>query len=194
MCPDPGVTFRTIETVAAILDEARPVLLRMTLLSYGKVAALQRSRGGEPSTVFPSGESEPLAESYAAAFAQAQTVDQARALLDEARAELSTWLRRPLAPDTTETLDELMARIVQDGWALTPDDCARAMRCLPSLVRRARIAAGRHPETGQHLPTVLLDRMAWARVLDSAGLSLRQIEVLTGVPKSTLHYRLSKAA
>lgn len=177
-----------------VMNEARTVLVRMTLLSYGKVAAMERSRGGESALVGPGGESSPMAEEYAALFAKARTPEHARVILDEARAELSAWMRRPLAPDTTETLDELMARIVEDGWAMTPDECAFAMRCLPSLVRRARLLGGRNPETGKHLPTIQHDRMAWARMLDSAGLSVRQIELLTGVPKSTLHDHLSKAA
>ena len=96
-----------------------------------------------------------------------------------------------LANGTTETLEELCARIVQDGWAIPTDECARAMRCTPTLVRRARLAAERHPETGYSLPPRQQDPMEWALKLDAVGLSVRQIATLTGLPKSTIHDRLS---
>lgn len=165
--------------------EQRTLLVRMTLLSYGGVAVFGR-RGGEVERVGPSGELRPMAERWRVRFA----VDTSADALDEARAELDAWIRRPLAPGTTETLEELCERIVVDGWAIGAEECARAMRCTPTLVRRARLAALRHPETGYALPERNGDAMAWARMLDVAGLTVRAIEALTGVPKSTLHDRL----
>lgn len=158
----------------------------MTLLSHGKVAALQRSRGGDADRIGPNGEAHPMHERWAALIAAAPDAGTARLLLEQAEAELGAWLRRPLAPDTAETLEELAARIVADGWGITAPEAACAMRCTPTLVRRLRLAARRHPENGYALPERHGDPLTDARVLDKAGLSLRQIEALTGLPKSTL--------
>jgi hypothetical protein len=81
---------------------------------------------------------------------------------------------------------------VSDGWGVSADDCARAMRCTPTMVRRARLAEMRHPDNGYVLPDGH-DPITWAVELDSIGLTLRQIEAVTGVPRTTLHYRLTKA-
>lgn len=167
------------------------VLVRMALVSYGAVQSFgPRSRSADRQ-LRPPGESAPMVDRWAALFAGAADAEQLRALVGEAQAELDAWLRRPLVPETTETLGELCARIVSDGWGITAEECARAMRCTVTLVRRSRLDAVRHPETGYHLPGRQSDPMAWALRLDMAGLSLREIEDLTGVPKSTLHDRLS---
>lgn len=131
-------------------------------------------------------------EAWSAIFAGVSDPELARTLLDEARAELDAWLRRPLAHDTTETWEELAARIVGDGWGVTAQECAMAMRCTPTMVRRARLAEMRHPDTGYHLPEAP-DPITWAIELDRMGLSLREIEGITGVAKSTLHDRISRA-
>jgi DNA-binding IclR family transcriptional regulator len=163
----------------------------MSLLSYGTVQVLGAHSRSAAGQVMPPGESAPMHDRWALVFDRHHEPERLRDLLAEARAELDGWLRRPLAPDTTETLEELCARIVTDGWGVTADDCSRAMRCTPTLVRRARLAATRHPESGYHLPVRTVDPWRWAHQLDSAGLSVRQIAALTGVPKSTLHERLS---
>jgi hypothetical protein len=162
----------------------------MSLVSYGNVQNFgPRSRSAVRQSR-PQGESFPMAERWADIFERAHP-DALPELLDEAQAELDAWLHRPLAPDTTETLEELGARIVRDGWGISADECARAMRCTPTLVRTARLAEGKHPETGHSLPARESDAMSWALRLNMAGLSLREIEALTGVPKTTLHRRLS---
>jgi len=168
--------------------DARTLLFRMSLLSYGDTQRLG-GRGGESGRIGPPGEARPMADRWARAFAGA-TPETLPGLIEEARAEFDAWIRRPLAPDTTETWEELAERIVTDAWGITADECAVAMRCTPSMVRRARLAEMRHPETGYSLP-VERDVVAWARALDDAGLTLGQIETLTGVPKTTLHDRLT---
>jgi hypothetical protein len=133
-------------------------------------------------------------EEWALIF-EATPADQAAAVLDEARSELDAWIRRPFAPDTTESWEEIAARIVADGWGLSAMDCAVAMRCNLSMVRRARLAELRHPETGYVIPDDLRrDPLSWAIQLDAIGLTLRQVEAITGVPKSTLHDRLGSRA
>lgn len=168
------------------------MLARMALLSYGAVTKLGGTRGGESGHVGPSGDAHPMVDRWAALFAGAVTPEALAALTDEARYDYDTTIRRALAPDTTETWEELAARIVADGWGITADECAMAMRCTPTMVRRARLAEMRHPDTGHALP-VDDDPRAWARRLDEAGLTLRQIEAVTGVSKSAVH-RMKSAA
>jgi hypothetical protein len=175
-------------------SEARALLLRMALISYGSVSRFGGRRGGEPEHVGPPGENAPMADLWAERFSRVEHADELAMLVRVATHEFDSYVRRQLAPDTTESLEELCARIVSDGWGVSTDDCARAMRCTPTLVRRARLAALRHPESGYPLPERESDPMAWARALDDAGLSLRQVEELTGVPKSTLHDRRFRRA
>lgn len=172
----------------------RDLLARMSLISYGSVQRFGGRRGVEPERIGPSGEGEPMAELWAFEFDRARTDEDLFWLLEEAEDDLNSWTRRQLAPDTTETLEELCDRIVSDGWGVTANECAMAMRCTPTLVRRARLGANRNPESGHALPEPQADRMAWARALDKVGLSYRQIEALTGLPKSTLHDRLRRVA
>jgi hypothetical protein len=180
-------------TVRVVLNaDAEAVLIRMALISYGAVQSYRtRTQGGEGDGK-PSGEAMPLHDTWALIFDGARDEDHMAELVVAARAELDGWIRRPMAPGTTETLEELSGRIVADGWGISADECSRAMRCTTTLVRRARLGAGRHPENGYSLPSRSRNPMTWAFKLDAAGLSLRQIEALTGVPKSTLHDRLSR--
>jgi hypothetical protein len=164
----------------------RTLLARMALLSNGTVTKLGGRGGGESSRIGPPGDSRPMVDEWAALFAGARTADALARLFEEAQAALDHHLRRAFAPDTTETWEELAARIVRDGWGVTADDCARAMRCTPSMVRRARLAEMRHPDTGYALPAKM-DAVAWARALDDAGLSVREIATVTGVAKSNVH-------
>jgi hypothetical protein len=179
--------------MADLAPDQRALLARMALLSYGSVTKLGGARGGESGRVGPSGDAHPMVDRWAALFAGAATPEALAALTEEARHEFDTTIRRPLAPDTTETWEEHAARIVSDGWGITADECAMAMRCTPTMVRRARLAEMRHPDTGHALPPAENDPRAWARRLDEAGLTLRQIEAVTGVSKSAVH-RMKSAA
>jgi hypothetical protein len=169
----------------------RTLLARMALLSNGTVTKLGGRGGGESSRIGPPGDSRPLVDEWAARFAGAQTADALARLFDEAQAALDHHLRRAFAPDTTETWEELASRIVRDGWGITAAECARAMRCTPSMVQRARLAEMRHPDTGYALPAKM-DAVAWARALDDAGLSERQIVAVTGMSKGGV-YRMKNA-
>lgn len=175
---------------AAILRAARLVLARMELLSYGTVSRLDGRRSAE-SPGAPNGDARPMHDLWRRLFAETRDAEEARIVLERANEALDAALRRRFVAQATETLADLCARIVADGWGISANDCAVAMRCTPTLVRRARLDGGRHPETGGHLPEARTDPLTWARELDHAGLSLRQIEALTGVPKSSLHRVLS---
>jgi hypothetical protein len=164
----------------------RTLLARMAILSNGTVTKLGGRGGGESSRIGPPGDSRPMVDKWAALFAGATTPEALAELTEAAQHDYDTTIRRPLAPDTTETWEELAARIVRDGWGVTADECARAMRCTPSMVRRARLSEMRHPDTGHALPTGM-GAVEWARALDDAGLSVREIALVTGVAKSNVH-------
>lgn len=170
----------------------RTLLARMALLSYGPVQRLGGRRGGESSGK-PPGESSPMHETWLAIFAGAESLEEALVLTEAAQAEYDAAVRRALVPDTTETWEELASRIVGDGWGLSADECALAMRCTPSMVRRARLGELRHPDTGYGLPVLDADPVTWARVLSDCGLSLREVEAVTGISKSSVH-RLTRPA
>jgi len=174
----------------AVLVAARPILARMELLSYGTVTRFGGRRGADAPGP-PAGDAHPLHEAWARRLREAADAAEARALLEAATDALEAIVRRRFVVEATETLEELCARIVADGRGFSAEDCAIAMRCTPTLVRRARLEAGRHPDTGGGLPQKVADAMAWARELSDAGLSLRQIEAIAGVPKSSLHRALA---
>lgn len=172
------------------ITDPETLLTRMALISYGATQALGRSGKAAERQLYPPGEAAPMHDRWSRIL-QSASEAELPALMEEANAELQSWIRRPLVSNAAETLEELCARIVQDGWAIGAEECARAMRCTPTLVRRARLAAERHPETGYSLPPRQQDPMTWAFKLDAVGLSVRQIATLTGLPKSTIHDRLS---
>lgn len=171
--------------------EANALLTQMALVSYGGVARFG-GRRGESEHVGPSGESLPMHEDWAAIFDAVGGEDARAALLEEARAEYESWVRRPLAPTTTETMEEIRARIVAGGWGESAELCAISMCCTTSTVREARLEALRHPDTGYGLPERKGDLFEWAAALEHVGLSVRQIAQITGVAKSTLYDRLSR--
>jgi len=100
-------------------------------------------------------------------------------LVRAALAELHD-IRRRRFPATSAPLDDLHDRIVDDGEGLPANEVALALRCTPTLVRRARLVDGRDPDHGRHVradtPADMLD----------AGLSYRAVAAVTGIPRSTL--------
>lgn len=179
------------ETLSEIREAARLVLVRLALVSHapaGRMDAMPRTRG-TPEHGKPTGDAHPPAEVLRDRLEQADSVIAARRVLDEARAELERTLRRPFAVHETETAEGLAERIVLDGAGWTSAEVALAMHCLPRFVRSARLSYGRDPETGLTPP----DGDPWevARSLHAAGRSLRAIERLTGLARSTLHDRLT---
>jgi hypothetical protein len=182
----------SLSTVADMDAAVRTILARMELLSYGSVSRMGGRRSAE-SPGAPSGEAHPLHERFARLFAEAVDAEAMRTVLQLAEAELDAARRRRFVIETAETLDDLCARIVADGWGIEAEECARAMRTSASIVRRARLDAGRHPDTGGALPEKRGDAITWARDLDAAGLSIRQIASVVGMPQTTLYRALIAA-
>jgi hypothetical protein len=115
-----------------------------------------------------------------------------------AREELDAIRRRPLANISTETFDDLAALIVERGEGFPAADVAIAMRCTATMVRRARLAAGRDAERGRliQVPRHLHlngNGVAWALELVSSGVSIRAAALVVGMPKSTLADHVRRA-
>jgi hypothetical protein len=165
------------------------VLQHFQLLQYGAVMRWDRRIPGNEIVALPAGEDCPPLDYWLAKLGEAQTVAEVRELLAQAREELETWRRRPEPAPDGETLDDLKARILHDGQGWTPQEVALAMRVTPTLVRKVRIEGERDPEYGR--PDGSLQK---GIALLSQGLSLRQVERITGIPKSTLHDAHRKAA
>lgn len=177
------------ETLQEIREAARPILIRLALVSHapaGRLDAMPRTHG-TPEHRKPPGEAHPPAEVFRDRLQRACTRAEARRVLDEASAELERTLRRPLAVESIETAEDLAERIVLDGAGWTADDVALATHCLPRFVRAARLAFGRDPESGLTPPDG--EPMEVARRLRDEGRSYRTIARLTGIPRSTLFDR-----
>lgn len=153
-----------------------------------RLDAMPRTRG-TPEHRRPTGEATPTWESLARALDAAETVEEVVRVGQRVRAEVVAATRRTMVRSTTESATELAERIVGDGAGWPADDVATAMRCNVSFVTRARLAAGRDPETGL-LPRDA-DPYELASELRAQGRSYRTIAALTGIPRSTLHDRLS---
>jgi hypothetical protein len=177
-------------TLDEIKQSARPVLVRLALVSHapsGRMDAMPRTHG-TPEHRRPPGEANPEAEVLAHRLSVSTSLVEATGIVDEIRSELAHATRRALPPDTTETAEDMAERIVSDGVGWTVDDVSRAMHCTRPFVRTARLSFGRDPETGFTPPDG--DPMNVARELHAAGRSLYTVAALTGVPRSTLRYRL----
>jgi hypothetical protein len=177
---------------AAVVAEARPVLAQLALLPHGTTTSLDPTKGSRNSEtpLRPAGELHPPHEVYAQRILAAPSDAAARAAIAEAADVLAHYRRRTFAPVREETLDELKARILTDGGGWAPDEVARNMRCLPRVVRVARIEANLHPETGYPIPEAQDDTWAWAADLRDRGLTLRQIAAITGLALASLSRRL----
>jgi DNA-binding IclR family transcriptional regulator len=171
------------------MTDANAVLVRMALISHGATMPLGIRRG-DSGRIMPPGERRPMHEVWGERIDAAPSAGARAVVVEQAHGALMAYIRRQFVVTTAESYDELAERIVTDGWGLDADECARAMRCTPTLIKRARLDARRHPDTGYALPDETPDRMAWARALRADGLSLRDVQTLTGLPKSTLHDRL----
>ena len=78
--------------------------------------------------------------------------------------------------------------------ASAPADVSIAMRCLPSQVRRIRLAAGRDAEDGNPLTVGRANGSptAFGAELLQAGYSVRAAAMIVGVPKITLADRVRR--
>lgn len=141
-----------------------------------------------PESSAPNGDDTPAAywrERFAAAADERELAE----LVALAHAELRRIRRRAFPALAYDTADELAERVITEGEGVSVADVSIALRCTPTFVRRARIARGREVEFGRKV-RVELEPAA----LHAAGLSIRQVSAVLGVPRSTVHERLARAA
>jgi hypothetical protein len=165
------------------------VLQHFQLLQYGAVMRWDRRIPGNEIVALPAGEDCPPLDYWLEKLGQAETTDEVRQILAAAREELETWRRRPEPAPDGETFEDLKRRILDEGAGWTPKEVALAMRVTPTLVRNVRIEGERDVEYGR--PDKSLQK---GLALLATGMSLRQVESITGIPKSTLHDAHRKAA
>jgi hypothetical protein len=157
------------------------LLIGFALLQYGSVRVYESPRHESDGASLPPGELHPPIEHWAELLPACRTIEEVLAVMALARSELEAWRRRPEAPPEGESLGEFKHRILSyEGWE--PKDVALACRCTPTLVRRTRAEHERNPDDGREEGS-----LQHARGLLAKGMSLRQVAILTGIPKSTLH-------
>jgi hypothetical protein len=175
--------------------EARRLLVAFALTSTKRACSLvdvvARNR---PDSAAPDGERAHPAEAWAVelerlvgAGAPVRAAELER-FVGRLRAELDRVRRRPLAEVhvEAETLEDLAELIIDRGADINPKTVAISLRCTPTMVRRARLAAGRDPERGR-LVEVNGNGAGLGLELVGAGLSTRAASALSGVARSTLH-------
>ena len=160
----------------------REVIVGYSMLQYGSVMAWGRRIPSAEGAVLPQGEDAPPLLYWLEKLAASTSLEEFTQTAELMRAELDAWRRRPDPPPQGESMDELKRRVLTDGKGWTPHEVALAMRITPTFVRNVRNEAERDPQTGR--PD---NRLARGLKLLEDGLSLRQVERITGVPKSTLH-------
>lgn len=170
--------------------EQRQVLLELELTSTARAHAfVPVVSGSRPTSSSPNGDESPASYWYTR-FAAATCARDARELCAQARDELAHIRRRAFPSIAYTTAAELAERVISEGEGHDPLAVAIALRCTPTFVRRARLAHGRDAERGRIVPDVELE----PRALLDAGLSYRQVAAVLGVPRSTLHDRMARAA
>lgn len=167
-------------------------IARLELLSHAPASRLDAMppTRGTPEHRRPPGELSPPHDRLGIRLAHALTLAEVEAIEHDAREVYIAATKRKLGHASYETADERDERIVEDGEGWSVEDVANAIHCRPVDVRHARLERGRDPETGYSVPEA--DPMIVAVELRAMGRSTRTIERLTGIPRSTLRYRLGE--
>jgi len=177
----------------------RQVLAELELTSHGSTQSWNSSGhgGGESVNVFPPGESSPPHIEWRERYERAVTDDARQRVIEDAGRALRGIIRRAkVTPGREETEKEFAARALKDGRGFTLSVASTALRCTPTRLKRIRLAGGKTLDLGEPLiveaPDGDVERRA--RTLAERGMSVRQMEMLTGMSKSWLHRMLGRAA
>lgn len=184
----------------------RRVLIQLSLVSAIPAATYDRTAGSDddPLGRRPPGDMgyDEYARWYGPPFADTpgcRTDREREDCIEAAQDELAHLRRGEQAdPDGIETHDQTRIRMLKETEGCSPQEVAQSSwRVSVTILRRARITAGRDPETGkpvQHDTEVGQDLASRARQLKDQGLSLRQIALVLGVHKFQVQRLLSRAA
>jgi hypothetical protein len=173
--------------------QVRGLLVRLALTSEARAGTfVTGGTGSQPTSRPPTGEAHPLGEALAAELERAgDDVGRLAQLLRRAHDELEAIVRRPVAGVTADSYADMSAEIVSRGEGFGVKEVSIGLRCTPTLIRRVRLAAGRHPETGRALAVEQANGqpVAFGVELVRGGYSVRAAAMIVGVPRSTLHSR-----
>jgi hypothetical protein len=179
-------------------QQARQVLLALTLLSHGSVTnwapTTSGTRDRDPR---PTGDSNPIADQYAAAYADAAGDVSRQRVIHEAREELARWRGHGIKRHEGESQEERDLRMLREGQGFDPQTVAVRFDTNAGRVRKLRTEARHNPETGAPLPGAQdLQDASPDRILElrRQGCTLTQIIQLTGAKKTTAARIIRKAA
>jgi hypothetical protein len=174
-------------SVPSVHTAARQVLAELSLVSVVPARAVLAATSTNPPESAPPARGDRSPVDHWRARFDATTDDAELApLVLLAREELAHLRRRSLPVSSWSTLDDLNERVAE-GVGLSAEALALALRCTPRLVARLRVAAGCDAAHGR---PVALDRLD-PRALLAAGMSYRAVAAATGIPRSTLHDRIT---
>jgi hypothetical protein len=152
------------------------------LVQHGATLRYERARPSADPSPFPMGDGHPPIEYWWGRYCRAGSDAERDRVEELANEALCAWRRRPDPPPEGETVEQWVDRIIKEGEGWSAADVALAERCTPRMVRRWRMERERNPETGR-----VEGSLQHARELRAQGLTLRQVAMMTGIPKSTLH-------
>lgn len=180
--------------------QIRQVLAELELISHGSTQSWNASGGhtGEPDdqVAMLAGHPDTPPHLYWRHRFAASTASQHAELLEHARAELDAYKRSNRIDPAYTDRELLEQRILNEGAGWTPDEVARVMRCPASHVRKVRVRDGRNADDGKRiaLSDVPADQRDQARDLLTNGMTERQVQLITGLSKSTIRRINGKAA
>jgi hypothetical protein len=180
-----------------IRHQIHQVLIELELVSHGTTANWSPTGRGGGGPALPPGELRPPHVYWRERWLDAVDEEDQRRVLAGARVELASLRKRSEVKIRVETEEELEARIVREGLGEPVDIVATAMRCTGTFVRKARLKAGVSVTTG-HAPKDVtvgtMDQQEHARELAENGMTERQIQFITRLPKTTVRRILGRAA
>lgn len=181
--------------------EMRQILLRMTLLQYGRTQAFNASGGGKSDNPDPrpSGASR---EHFEYGFGKALTLAEhwawrwecspTQATVSAAQEALSTWVRRAAPAETDNSTFEDW--IIEDGTNYAVAQVAGKFGISESRVRRIRLKHSRETEFGLIIDRAVEKDRSSERIayLSGRGCSWREIAAQTGLHKTQVQRVLAK--
>jgi hypothetical protein len=170
-------------------DEMRTILVRMSLLMYGRTQSFNSSGGkSENPDPRPSGESWTLADHWAGEWRDRPTHETVQG----ARDELEAWLKRTAPVETDGTAFEDW--VIEDGMNYAVAQVAGKFGIPESRVRRIRLKHGRETEFGLVIDHAAEKDRSEERVvyLSGRGCSWREIAAQTGLHKTQVQRILGR--
>lgn len=189
-------------------ESFRIVLGELELLSHGSTQSFAAAPGGgsdegygrPPGDEFPPhirwrGEWEKNArEEREGKRTPAEANERREEILRHARDELVAHRKRDMARVVVvqESEEDLEARVVKEGKDWSIEETARHCRVTPTFVRKARLKAETDAKAADALTAE--EKHERCRELAENGMSERQIEMVTKLPKTTIRRILGRAA